>query len=225
MLIRLPTVDEIEKACREFITLFLQVLDDGRLTDGHGRVVDFRNTVIIMTSNLGAMYLNALEKGGPIPSATHHLVMEAIETHFPPEFRNRIDDIIIYRPLSRSNIRKIVDIRLKEFEKRLEPRKLRLDLDNTARDYLGSIGYSTTYGARPLNRAMQDQILNPLAMQLLQEKIFDGEKVKVRYDRGVNRLVVLPNHQGIAGPGDDSMDVVGEDDDVDVDDYIVDEMG
>lgn len=218
-------IDEIEKACREFITLFLQVLDDGRLTDGHGRVVDFRNTVIIMTSNLGAMYLNALEKGGPIPSTTHRLVMEAIEAHFPPEFRNRIDDIIIYRPLSRSNIRKIVDIRLKEFEKRLEPRKLRLDLDNTARDYLGSIGYSTTYGARPLNRAMQDQILNPLAMQLLQEKIFDGEKVKVRYDRGVNRLVVLSNHEGIAGPADDSMDVVGEDDDVDVDDYIVEEIG
>ncbi|SRR5258708_38231391 len=218
MLIRLRVVDEIEKACREFITLFLQVLDDGRLTDGHGRVVDFRNTVIIMTCNLGAMYLNALEKGGPVPLHTRRLVMEVIEAHFPPEFRNRIDDMIIYRPLSRSNIRKIVDIRLKEFEKRLEPRQLRLNLEEAAKDFLGSIGYSTTYGARPLNRAMQDQILNPLAMQLLQGKTCDGEVVNVRYDKGTNRLSVLPNHRGIAGVADEVMDV-DDDDDMDDDEY------
>ncbi|KAF8329777.1 heat shock protein [Cantharellus anzutake] len=222
-LVPLFTVDEIEKACREFVTLFLQVLDDGRLTDGHGRVVDFRNTVIIMTSNLGAMYLNALERAGAIPAATHSLVMDAIESHFPPEFRNRIDDIIIYRPLSRSNIRKIVDIRLREFEKRLEPRKLKLNLEEASKDYLGLIGYSTTYGARPLNRAMQDQILNPLAMMLLQEKVLDGEMVYVAFDKGRNRLVIVPNHRGIVGA--ESMEVDEDGEDEDFDDYIVEEVG
>ncbi|KAF9514058.1 hypothetical protein BS47DRAFT_1362009 [Hydnum rufescens UP504] len=192
-------IDEIEKACREFVTIFLQVLDDGRLTDGQGRVVDFRNTVIIMTSNLGAAYLNALGPG-PIPAHVRELVMGAIETHLPPEFRNRIDEIIIYRPLSRSNVRKIVDLRLKEFEQRLAPKKLRLDLDDAAKDYLGSIGYSPSYGARPLNRAMQEQILNPLAMHLLQEKVREGEMVRVRFDGPSNHLKLIPNHRGVATP-------------------------
>jgi ATP-dependent Clp protease ATP-binding subunit ClpB len=197
------------------VTLFLQVLDDGRLTDGQGRTVDFRNTVIIMTSNLGAAYLQALS-GGPIPSETRSLVMRAIEAHFPPEFRNRIDDIIVYRPLSPSNIRKIVDIRLAEFAKRLASRKLTLELDDAAKDFLGSIGYSPTYGARPLNRAMQEQILNPLAMMLLQEKIRDGELVRVVFDGPTNRLVILANHRGVQIPTDDM--------DVDDDDLLVEEM-
>ena len=205
----------MEKACREFVTLFLQVLDDGRLTDGQGRVVDFRNTVIIMTSNLGAVYLQALS-GGPVPSETRSLVMGAIEAHFPPEFRNRIDEIIIYRPLSPSNIRKIVDIRLAEFAERLAPRKLTLRLDDGAKDFLGSVGYSLAYGARPLNRAMQEQILNPLAMMLLQEKIRDGEMVRVAFDGPTNRLVVVPNHRGLQVPVDDM--------DVDDDDLLVEEM-
>ena len=205
----------MEKACREFVTLFLQVLDDGRLTDGQGRVVDFRNTVIIMTSNLGAVYLQALS-GGPVPSETRSLVMGAIEAHFPPEFRNRIDEIIIYRPLSPSNIRKIVDIRLAEFAERLAPRKLTLRLDDGAKDFLGSVGYSLAYGARPLNRAMQEQILNPLAMMLLQEKIRDGEMVRVAFDGPTNRLVVVPNHRGMQVPVDDM--------DVDDDDLLVEEM-
>jgi ATP-dependent Clp protease ATP-binding subunit ClpB len=205
----------VEKACREFVTLFLQVLDDGRLTDGQGRVVDFRNTVIIMTSNLGAAYLQALP-GGSIPPDTRTLVMGAIEAHFPPEFRNRIDEIIIYRPLSRSNIRKIVDIRLAEFAERLAPRKLTLKLDDAAKDLLGSVGYSPTYGARPLNRAMQEQILNPLAMMLLQEKIRDGEVVGVGFDGPTNRLVILPNHRGVQLPADQM--------DVDDDELLVEEM-
>jgi len=196
------------------VTLFLQVLDDGRLTDGQGRTVDFRNTVIIMTSNLGAAYLQALS-GGAIPPKTRSLVMAAIEEHFPPEFRNRIDEIIVYRPLSPSNIRKIVDIRLTEFAERLAPRKLTLRLDDAAKDFLGSIGYSPMYGARPLNRAMQEQILNPLAMMLLQEKIRDGEMVRVVFDGPTNRLVILPNHRGVQIPADD-MDV--DDDDVLIED-------
>lgn len=170
-----------------------------------------------MTSNLGAAYLNALP-GGPIPPDTRALVMGAIEAHFPPEFRNRIDEMIIYRPLSRSNIRKIVDIRLAEFSERLASRKLSLQLDESAKDFLGSVGYSPTYGARPLNRAMQEQILNPLAVLLLSEKIRDGEVVRVTFDGPGNRLVVLPNHKGVSMPAD--MDV----DDEDYDDLMVEEM-
>jgi len=207
-------IDEIEKACREFTTLFLQVMDDGRLTDGQGRTVDFRNTVIIMTSNLGAAYLNALEQG-PIPAHVRELVMGTIEAHFPPEFRNRIDEIIIYRPLSRSNVRKIVDLRLKEFEQRLAPKKLRLDVDNAAKAYLGSIGYSPSYGARPLNRAMQEQILNPLAMHLLQEKVREGEIVRVCFDGPSNHLKLIPNHRGMDTP-------VGTEEDMDLDDWEMD---
>jgi len=192
-------IDEIEKAAREFIQLFLQVLDDGRLTDGHGRVVDCRNTVVIMTSNLGAAYLNSVEEG-PIPPSNRTMVMQAIEQHFPPEFRNRIDEIIIYRPLSRRNVRKIVDLRLNEIGERLVSRKLELNLDDAAKDYLAAIGFSPTYGARPLNRAMQTEILNPLAMMLLQDQIRDGERIKVRFDGPRNRLFIQPNHRGLSEP-------------------------
>lgn len=177
---------------------------------------DFRNTVIIMTSNLGAAFLNDLTTDGPIPAPIRSAVMSAIEAHFPPEFRNRIDEIIVYRPLSVKNIRKIVDIRLKEFQERLAPRKLTLDLEETAKDFLASTGYSPTYGARPLNRVMQEQILNPLAMMLLQEKVLDGEVVRVRYDGPHNRLWIVENHKGLK--------VSAEDMDLDEDDVFVEEM-
>lgn len=171
-----------------------------------------------MTSNLGAAYLNALP-GGPIPAPVRAQVMSAIESHFPPEFRNRIDEMIIYRPLSPANIRKIVDIRLGEFATRLAPRKLTLNLDDAAKDFLATIGYSATYGARPLNRAMQEQILNPLAMMLLKEKILDGETVRVTFDGPSNRLIILPNHRGVQVAEDD-MDLDDEDDDLLVEEMV-----
>ncbi|EPQ60633.1 hypothetical protein GLOTRDRAFT_52989 [Gloeophyllum trabeum ATCC 11539] len=202
-------IDEIEKASREFVTLFLQVLDDGRLTDGQGRVVDFRNTVIIMTSNLGAAYLNDMGEG-PVKPATRELVMGAIQGHFPPEFINRIDEIVIFRTLSRKNVLNIVDIRIKEVQDRLVDRKITLDLDDQAKEYLVSVGYSPTYGARPLNRAIQSELLNPLSVMILSERVRDGEIVKVRFDPAHNRLAIVPNHEG---SGDvDGMDVDLEDD-------------
>ncbi|KAF8445935.1 P-loop containing nucleoside triphosphate hydrolase protein [Boletus edulis BED1] len=191
-------IDEIEKAAHEFVTLFLQVLDDGRLTDGQGRVVDFRNTVIIMTSNLGAAFLSDMAEG-PISERTRQLVMGAIQAHFPPEFVNRIDEIVIYRMLSRNNILKIVDLRLKEVEGRLADRHIVLDVDAEAKQYLVSIGYSPTYGARPLNRAIQSEVLNPLSILLLSDSIRDGETAKVRFDGPRNRLVVIPNHDANVG--------------------------
>ncbi|KAG1749992.1 P-loop containing nucleoside triphosphate hydrolase protein [Suillus paluster] len=206
-------IDEIEKASREFVLLFLQVLDDGRLTDGQGRVVDFRNTVIIMTSNLGAAYLNDVGQGAVTPQ-TRQLVMGAIVGHFPPEFINRIDEIIIFRVLSRSNMLKIVDLRLKEVQDRLVERKMVLDIDGESKQYLVSIGYSTTYGARPLNRAIQSELLNPLSVMLLSDRIRDGETVKIRFDGPRNKLLVVPNHEGKADV--DGMDEHWEDDDIEI---------
>ncbi|KAG8762270.1 hypothetical protein FRC12_009113 [Ceratobasidium sp. 428] len=198
-------IDEIEKASREFVTLFLQVLDDGRLTDGQGRVVDFRNTVVIMTSNLGAAYLNDMGEG-PVKPEARSLVMGAIQSHFPPEFVNRIDEIIIFRSLSRGNVMKIVDIRLKELEQRIADRKLRINLEPEAKHYLGSIGYSPIYGARPLNRVIQQELLNPLSLLILEERIRDGEVVNVKFDGPHNRLYIVPNHEGTGVMYDEEMD-------------------
>lgn len=208
-------IDEIEKASREFVTLFLQVLDDGRLTDGQGRVVDFRNTVIIMTSNLGAMYLNEMGDG-PVKPETRQLVLGAIQAHFPPEFVNRVDEIIVFRALSRKHVLKIVDIRLKEVEARLAERKITLAIDDEAKAYLSSVGYSPVYGARPLNRAIQQELLNPLSVMILSDRIRDGEVVRVTFDGPHNRLVIVPNHEGVVT--EDSMDI---DDD---DEIVIEEM-
>ncbi|KAJ7225520.1 P-loop containing nucleoside triphosphate hydrolase protein [Mycena pura] len=198
-------IDEVEKACREFVTLFLQVLDDGRLTDGQGRLVDFRNTVIIMTSNLGAAYLNDMGEG-PVSAQTRTLVTGAIQMHFPPEFINRIDEVVIFRTLSRKNVLKIVDIRLKEIEERLVERKITLDVDPAAKSYLVSVGWSPQYGARPLNRAIQSELLHPLSMQILGDRIRDGEVVRVHFDGPSNRLVIEANHEGVAAPMDVDLD-------------------
>ncbi|KAI9444799.1 P-loop containing nucleoside triphosphate hydrolase protein [Lactarius indigo] len=182
-------IDEIEKASREFVTLFLQVLDDGR------RVVDFRNTVIVMTSNLGAAYLNDMGEG-PVKPQTRELVMGAIQSHFPPEFVNRVDEIIIFRTLSLKNIMRIIELRLKEVQERLSDRKITLDIDNEAKNYLAARGYSTVYGARPLNRAIQTELLNPLSVMILAERVRDGEVVRVGFNGPRNRLHIFPNHEG-----------------------------
>ncbi|KAJ8522578.1 hypothetical protein ONZ45_g877 [Pleurotus djamor] len=207
-------IDEIEKACREFVTLFLQVLDDGRLTDGQGRVVDFRNSVIIMTSNLGAAYLNDMGEG-PVRPETRSLVMGSIQGHFPPEFVNRIDEIIIFRTLSQRNVLKIVDIRLKEVEARLADRKIVLDIDDEAKNFLSSAGYSPVYGARPLNRAIQSELLNPLSVMILSEQVRDGEVVRIRFDGPRNHLYIIPNHEANDAQAQ-GMDVDDYDDDIEI---------
>ncbi|KAI6031834.1 P-loop containing nucleoside triphosphate hydrolase protein [Pisolithus microcarpus] len=205
-------IDEIEKASREFVTLFLQVLDDGRLTDGQGRVVDFRNTVIIMTSNLGAAYLNDMSEG-VVDANTRQLVMGAIQAHFPPEFVNRIDEIIIfYIPIDDSAIAhtcqgavflKLLTLRLKEVQDRLTDRKITLDVASEAKHYFVSVGYNPAFGARPLNRAIQSELLNPLSIQ-------DNETVHVKFDGPRNKIVIVPNHPE---KGAEGMDLDGFDDD------------
>jgi ATP-dependent Clp protease ATP-binding subunit ClpA len=205
-------IDEIEKAAREFLTLFLQVLDDGRITDGQGRTINAKNTVIIMTSNLGAAYLNDLGPG-PVNAATREMVMGAIRSHFPPEFLNRVDETIIFRTLSRDNVTKIIDIRLKEVQQRLADRKMTLQLDDAAKNYLVSVGYSPIYGARPLNRAIQQELLNPLSVMILSDQIRDGETIRITFDGPRNRLSIVPNHESTMP---DAMDVDWDDVDVEV---------
>jgi ATP-dependent Clp protease ATP-binding subunit ClpB len=165
-----------------------------------------------MTSNTGSAYLNENPSEGAVLPAIREKVMGAIQATFPPEFLNRIDDIILYRSLSRGDIRKVVDIRLKEIQKRLDDngRKIILNVDDTAQEWLASAGYSPMYGARPMARLIQTEILNPLSRLLLQARVRDGEEVKITADLRKNRLVVIPNHEQDVSMTGDSED---EDDD------------
>jgi len=166
--------DEVEKAHPDVFNVLLQVLDDGRLTDGQGRTVDFKNTVIILTSNLGTELLSGEET-----SETRAQVMSAVRAHFRPEFLNRLDEIIIFHRLNRANMDKIVDIQIGRLAKLLEDRKIEIDLDGKAREWLANAGYDPVYGARPLKRVIQRRLQDPLAQLLLEGKIGDGAKVKV----------------------------------------------
>ncbi|BGP12457.1 hypothetical protein JCM10213_006977 [Rhodosporidiobolus nylandii] len=202
-------VDEIEKASREFHQLFLGVLDDGRLTDSQGRVVSFKNTIIIMTSNIGAAFLNDLpDDVEKIPEDTRNLVDGALRATLPIEFINRIDSIVVYNRLSRKDVRGIVGIRIAEVQKRLKSngKDITLDISDAALDFLGSVGYHPTFGARPLNRAIQTELLNPLSRYILDESIRDGETAKIEFDAPHNKLVVIPNHEASVRMDEDEDD-------------------
>ena len=167
--------DEIEKAHQDVFNVLLQVLDDGRITDGQGRTVDFKNTVIIMTSNIGSQYI--MEESST--AARERLVMDALRQHFRPEFLNRIDDIIIFDRLTEEELKKIVEIQLKRLVRRLENQKITLELSDAAKAFVASHGYDPVYGARPLKRAIQKYILDPLSMEILEGKIREGQRIKV----------------------------------------------
>ncbi|MGJ0451923.1 MAG: ATP-dependent chaperone ClpB [Methylocystis sp.] len=173
--------DEIEKAHPDVFNVLLQVLDDGRLTDGQGRTVDFKNTLIIMTSNLGSEFL-VMQKEGEDSSAVHSEVMQVVRAHFRPEFLNRVDEIILFNRLRREDMGAIVDIQVKRLQKLLEDRKITLHLDAKARDWLAAKGYDPTYGARPLKRVMQKELQDTLAERLLAGEIIDGASVEVSAD-------------------------------------------
>jgi ATP-dependent Clp protease ATP-binding subunit ClpB len=174
--------DEIEKAHPDVFNVLLQVLDDGRLTDGQGRTVDFRNTLIIMTSNLGSEFLVNQPEGEDTDKVREE-VMEVVRGHFRPEFLNRVDEIILFHRLKREHMGKIVDIQMERLQKLLGDRKITLKLDDKARAWLADKGYDPAYGARPLKRVIQKYVQDPLAEQILEGKIRDGETVKV----GANR--------------------------------------
>jgi ATP-dependent Clp protease ATP-binding subunit ClpB len=171
-------LDEVEKAHPDVFNVLLQVLDDGRLTDGQGRTVDFRNTVIIMTSNLGSHVIQELT-GEANYAKMKQAVMEIVQQHFRPEFINRVDDIVVFHPLGREQLRSIVDIQLGYLRRRLAERDIELTLDDSARDLLGEAGFDPVYGARPLKRAIQQQVENPLAQRILKGEFGPGSRVKV----------------------------------------------
>ena len=171
-------LDEIEKAHPDVFNVLLQVLDDGRLTDGHGRTVDFRNTVIVMTSNLGSNLIQEMA-GEENYDAMKKAVMEVVGSHFRPEFVNRIDDLVVFHPLGREHIRKIVDIQLAYLHERLADRDISIHLSDAARDKLADAGFDPVYGARPLKRAIQQQVENPLAQEILQGRFNPGDVIEV----------------------------------------------
>jgi ATP-dependent Clp protease ATP-binding subunit ClpB len=172
--------DEIEKAHHDVFNVLLQVLDDGRITDGQGRTVDFKNTVIIMTSNIGSQFITEdwqREKHA-------NLVMEALRGHFRPEFLNRVDEIIIFDRLNEEQLKQIVDIQLRRLVRRLENQKITLDLSDEAKALIARSGYDPVYGARPLKRAIQREILDPLSMDILEGKFREGQTIGVRAQNG-----------------------------------------
>ncbi len=184
--------DEVEKAHPDLFNTLLQVLDDGRLTDGQGRTVDFKNTIVIMTSNLGADVLASGEEGDISESAREH-VMSAIRRHFRPEFINRIDEIVFFRRLGRGEIDHIVDIQMGRLEGLLKDRKIGLALSLEARNWLAARGYDPVYGARPLKRVIQKELQDPLARLLLEGRIGDGETVHVGVEGDALSINGVPN--------------------------------
>jgi ATP-dependent Clp protease ATP-binding subunit ClpB len=174
-------LDEVEKAHHDVFNILLQVLDDGRLTDGQGRTVDFRNTVIVMTSNLGSHLIQEMSKSTYQEMKT--AVMEIVTQHFRPEFINRLDDSIVFHPLKREQIREIINIQIDILAKRLSEHHFQLDVDKACLDYLAAMGYDPVYGARPLKRVIQQQIENPLAQDILQGKFIPGDTIKIKTDK------------------------------------------
>jgi ATP-dependent Clp protease ATP-binding subunit ClpB len=167
--------DEIEKAHHDVFNVLLQVLDDGRITDGQGRTVDFKNTVIIMTSNIGSQFITEETSS----EGRSRLVMDALRQHFRPEFLNRVDEIIIFDRLKDEDLKKIVEIQLRRLTKRLEAQKITLELTDAAKEQIAREGYDPVYGARPLKRAIQKEILDPLSLQILEGKFHEGQTIKV----------------------------------------------
>ncbi|WEK48098.1 MAG: ATP-dependent chaperone ClpB [Candidatus Andeanibacterium colombiense] len=181
--------DEVEKAHPDVFNVLLQVLDDGRLTDGQGRVVDFSNTLIILTSNLGSQFLANLDEGQDVETVEPQ-VMEVVRAHFRPEFLNRLDEIILFHRLGLDHMAPIVDIQIGRVQKLLKDRKIALDLTDAARRWLGRVGYDPVYGARPLKRAVQRYLQDPLAEKLLAGEIPDGSTVKVDEGDGELKIAV-----------------------------------
>jgi ATP-dependent Clp protease ATP-binding subunit ClpB len=180
--------DEIEKAHHEVFNVLLQLLDDGRLTDGQGRTVDFRNTVVIMTSNLG----NQLWGGGH--TVTRDEITRVLQNHFRPEFLNRIDEIVIFHPLKREHLTGIVEIQLRRVSQLLADKGYRLEVSEAAREYLAEVGYDPDFGARPLKRAIQRELQDPLALKILAGEFREGEVIQV--DRRKDGLVFTSAVQG-----------------------------
>ena len=179
--------DEVEKAHGDVFNVLLQVLDDGRLTDGHGRVVDFSNTLIILTSNLGSQYMANMKDDETVKDVEPQ-VMEVVRAHFRPEFLNRLDEIILFHRLGEEHMAPIVDLQVLRVQKLLKDRKIELDLTDAARRWLGRVGYDPVYGARPLKRAIQKYLQDPLAELILRGEVPDGSTVRIDEGDGALKM-------------------------------------
>jgi len=188
--------DEIEKAHPDVFNVLLQILDDGRLTDSKGRVVDFKNTVLIMTSNLGSRKIQSAEGD---EKQAREAVLQVLRDHFKPEFLNRIDDIVVFKHLDKENIAKIIDIQLERLRKTLEERGITIELDDSAKELIVQEGYDPVYGARPLKRAIQTLIQNPLAVKLLKSEVASGQTVKIAAENGEMKFAAMESEQKAAG--------------------------
>jgi len=171
--------DEIEKAHTEVFNTLLQLLDEGRLTDGHGRTVDFRNTIVIMTSNVGSRWIKELGI-----EAARERVMEELDRTFRPEFLNRIDEIILFRSLTKEDLLQIVDIQMRHLRDLLAERHIGLEITDAARQHLAEVGYDPVFGARPLRRVIQREVQDPLALALLRGEFTEGDTVRVDFRDG-----------------------------------------
>ncbi|NLQ03903.1 ATP-dependent chaperone ClpB [Cylindrospermopsis raciborskii] len=189
-------LDEVEKAHGDVFNILLQVLDDGRITDSQGRVVDFRNTVIVMTSNIGSEYIIDISGDGDKHELMRNRVMDSLRSHFRPEFINRIDDLILFHTLNRSEMRQIIRIQLQRVEKLLKEQKIYLDISPEACDYLVEIGYDPVYGARPLKRSIQREIENPLATKILENSFVAGDIIFI--DKGENGLTFFKKQENLS---------------------------
>jgi ATP-dependent Clp protease ATP-binding subunit ClpB len=177
-------LDEIEKAHRDVFNVLLQVLDDGRLTDSHGRTVDFTNTIIVMTSNIGSQMIQQIAQEGGSEEEIREAVRGALQTSFLPEFLNRIDETIIFHPLNREQIRKIVGLQVERLARQLAGQGMQLEVTDEALDAIAREGYDPTYGARPLKRVIQQQIQNPLASEILKGRFGEGVTIRVDHRAG-----------------------------------------
>jgi ATP-dependent Clp protease ATP-binding subunit ClpB len=181
--------DEIEKAHPDVFNILLQIMDDGRLTDGKGRVVDFKNTIIIMTSNLGSSYLQSENLRTPEDfEKASEQVINTLHGHFRPEFLNRVDDIIVFRPLGKEQLVKIIELRLEDVRRLLADRKISIELTDTAKELLFTQGYDPNFGARPLKRAIQKLVQDPLALKILDGEILHGDHIVVDADKKAGKM-------------------------------------
>jgi ATP-dependent Clp protease ATP-binding subunit ClpB len=178
-------LDEVEKAHPDVFNILLQLLDDGRLTDGHGRTVDFRNTVVVMTSNLGSSRIQEFATSGGEYEDMKSAVLEVAGQHFRPEFINRVDEMVVFHPLTEAEIRLIAGIQVGLLRKRLEGHGYGLSISDDALDMLGAAGFDPVYGARPLKRAIQNSLENPLAQKILSGEYQSGETIQIGVDNGV----------------------------------------
>jgi ATP-dependent Clp protease ATP-binding subunit ClpB len=183
-------MDEIEKAHPEVFNVLLQILDDGRLTDGHGRTVDFKNSVVIMTSNIGSQWI--VDLGERDYEEMRRRVMDAVKGHFKPEFINRIDELVIFHGLGIEQIKAIVGIQMKKLQDRILERKIHLHLSDKAKEWIAKEGFDPAYGARPLKRVIQKEIQDKLALKLLEGKFKEGDTVTVDLDQRKGELVFKP---------------------------------